>query len=111
MAYNWWSLFVHLANPDARREAITNRPWVMSSVGRRTEHAGQKTITLTGLHARFEKARIDLNRVSALLQDWVAHAAEQLQPNTVWHCVCKHLKQILAGIGSCSALRVIADYA
>ena len=56
LAYNWWSLFVRLAHPDARREAITSRPWLMSSVGRRTEHAGQTTITLTGLHAHFEKA-------------------------------------------------------
>ena len=48
LIYNWWSLFVRLANPEARREAITSRPWLMSSVGRRTEHAGQTTITLTG---------------------------------------------------------------
>ncbi len=39
LIYNWWSLFVRLANPEARREAITSRPWLMSSVGRRTEHA------------------------------------------------------------------------
>ena len=43
LIYNWWSLFVRLANPEARREAITSRPWLMSSVGRRTEHAGQTT--------------------------------------------------------------------
>ena len=55
LAYNWWSLFVRLAHPDARREAITSRPWLMSSVGRRTEHAGQTTITLTGLHAHSRK--------------------------------------------------------
>ena len=60
LIYNWWSLFVRLANPEARREAITSRPWLMSSVGRRTEHAGQTTITLTGLHAHFEKARAAL---------------------------------------------------
>ena len=46
LIYNWWSLFVRLANPEARLEAITSRPWLMSSVGRRTEHAGQTTITL-----------------------------------------------------------------
>ncbi len=111
LAYNWWSLFVRLANPDARREAITSRPWLMSSVGRRTEHAGQTTITLTGLHAHFDKARIVLNRVSALLQAWVANAAEQLNPKTVWQSVCDHLKQILAGIGPPSALRLIENHA
>jgi hypothetical protein len=90
---------VRLAHPDARREAITSRPWVMSSVGRRTEHAGQTTITLTGLHAHFETARAALMRVSALLQGWVAHTAEQLNSITVWQRVCDHLKRTLAGIG------------
>jgi hypothetical protein len=74
LIYNWWSLFERLANPKARREAITSRPWLMSSVGRRTEHAGQTTITLTGQHADFGKARAALMYVSALLQEWVVRA-------------------------------------
>lgn len=53
--YNWWSLYLRLANPQSRREAITSRPWLMSSVGRRTEHAGQTTITLTGMHSKFRR--------------------------------------------------------
>ena len=32
LIYNWWSLFVRLANPEARLEAMTSRPWLMSSV-------------------------------------------------------------------------------
>lgn len=107
LAYNWWSVFVRLAHPDARREAITSRPWLMSSVGRRTEHAGQTTITVTGLHAHFAKARAALIRVSALLQGWVAHAAEQLNSRTVWQSVCDHLKQILAGIGPPKSIRLL----
>ena len=111
LVYNWWSLFVRLAHPDARREAITSRPWLMSSVGRRTEHAGQTTITLTGLHAHFEKARAALMRVSALLQGWVAQAAEQLNPVTVWQRVCDHLKLTLAAIGPPPILRLLAVHA
>jgi hypothetical protein len=99
LVYNWWSLFVRLANPEARREAITSRPWLMTSVGRRTEHAGQTTLTLIGLHAEFEKARAALLRVSALLQDWLAKAAEQLNPRTVSNQCCDHLKRVLTGIG------------
>lgn len=99
LIYNWWSLFVRLANPEARREAITSRPWLMSSIGRRTEHAGQTTLTLTGLHAHFDKARQLLMQVSARLQAWVKGVAEQLREGTVWHCVCEHLKLTLAGIG------------
>lgn len=95
---NWWSLFVRLVNPEARREAITSRPWLMSSVGRRTEHAGQTTIALTSLHAHFGKARAALIRVSALLKGWVAVAAEQLNSTTVWSLVCDHLKHVPPGL-------------
>jgi hypothetical protein len=107
LIYNWWSLFVRLAHPEARREAITSRPWLMSSVGRRTEHAGQTTITLSGLHAHFEKARAALMRVSAMLQGWVA----QLNPTTVWNLVCEHLKCLLAGVGPPRAHRLLEHHA
>ncbi len=86
-------------------------PWLMSSVGRRTEHSGQTTITLTGLHAHSEKARAVLIRVSALLQAWATQAAEQLNPITVWHRVCDHLKQTIAGIGPPPILRLLANHA
>jgi hypothetical protein len=111
LIYNWWSLFVRLANPQARREAITSRPWLMSSVGRRTEHAGQTTITLTGLHAHFETARAALMRVSALLQGLVAQAAEQFNPSTIWNLVCDHLKRVLAGIRPPPAHRLLENHA
>jgi len=72
--------------------------------------SGQTTITLTGLHAHFDKARARLMRVSALLQGWVAQAAEQLNPTTVWQRVCDHLKLTLAGIGPPSAARLIPNH-
>jgi hypothetical protein len=28
---NWWSLFIRLADPDARREIINSRPWLIFS--------------------------------------------------------------------------------
>jgi hypothetical protein len=111
LIYNWWSLFVRLASPEARREAITSRPWLMSSVGRRTEHAGQTTITLTGLHAHFGKARAVLTRVSNQLQAWVAEAAEQLGIISVWQLCCDHLKQTLAAIGPPPMFRLLPDHA
>jgi len=111
LIYNWWSLFVRLAHPEARREAITSRPWLMSSVGRRTEHAGQTTITLTGLHAHFGKAKEALMRVSAQLQAWTTYAAEQFNPITVWKLVCDHLKHTLAGIGLPQTHRFLPSHA
>ena len=100
LIYNWWRLFVRLAHPEARREAITSRPWLMTFVGRKTDIAGQTTVTRTGLHAHFAQARAALTRVSALLQGWVAETAEPLTQPSVWHRVCDHLKRILAGIGT-----------
>ena len=109
LIYNWWSLFVRLANPKARREAITSRPWLMSSVGRRTEHAGQTTITLTGQHADFGKARAALMHVSTLLQEWVVRATEQLGTATVWQLVCEHIKRVIASIGPPQNIRLLTN--
>lgn len=111
LIYNWWSLFVRLANPEARLEAITSRPWLMSSVGRRTEHAGQTTITLTGQHAYFDKARQVLTRLSGQIQTWAREAAEQLNSGSVWLRCCDHLKRTLAAIGPPNTLRLLPDHA
>ena len=100
LIYNWWRLFVRLAHPEARREAITSRPWLMTFVGRKTHIAGQTTVTLTGLPAHCVQARAALMRVSAWLRGWVAETAEPLTQPSVWHRVCDHLKRILAGIGT-----------
>jgi hypothetical protein len=49
LVYNWWSLFVRLANPKARLEAITSRPFLLSGVARKTDHAGQQHLAITGM--------------------------------------------------------------
>jgi hypothetical protein len=56
----------------------------MSSIGRRTEHAGHTTITLAELHAHFDRVRQLLMQVSARLQAWAKENAEQLLDSTVW---------------------------
>ena len=47
LIFNWWSLFVRLADPDHRSEAITSRPLLMQAIARQTQHAGQVTLTLS----------------------------------------------------------------
>ena len=47
LAYNWWTLFGRLADPDCHHEAITSRPLMMHAIARRTEHAGRTTLTIT----------------------------------------------------------------
>lgn len=76
---------------------IIIRPWLMSSVRRQTEHVGQTTITLTGLHAHFEKARVAPMRLSTSLQGWVAKVAEQLDLTSDLNFAGDHLKLALSG--------------
>ena len=73
MAYNWWSLFVRLANPKARMGAITSRPLLLSGVGRKTIHAGQRHLTIAPLHGKASQAISLLTKVSQLLKEWEEH--------------------------------------
>jgi hypothetical protein len=50
LIYNWWSLFVRLADPDQHTEAITSRPLLLYAAGRQIRHANQTTITITSTH-------------------------------------------------------------
>src|ERR1700681_2374213 len=67
LAYNWWSLFVRLAHPKARLEAITSRPLLLSGIGRLSSHAGQTHLSITPMHAKAKGARALLTAVSERL--------------------------------------------
>lgn len=97
LIYNWWSLFVRLAHPDARLEAITSRPFLLSGVARKTEHAGQQHLKITPLHGKNKQARAMLTRVSALLQEWKS-TAEQFDPQAIWLRVCQTITTAVTGI-------------
>jgi hypothetical protein len=57
LIFNWWSLFVRLADPDRRPEAITSRPLLLQAIARQTQHAGQTTLTLSSTHGEQHRAR------------------------------------------------------
>ena len=69
------------------------------------------TITLTGQHAYFDKAREVLMRVSSQLQGWFRETAEQLGSGSVWIRCCEHLKRTLAANGPPQALRLLTCHA
>ncbi len=94
LAYNWWSLFVRLAHPKARLEAITSRPLLLSGIGEKTRHARQQQLTITPIHGKQALAKTLLLRVSALLKEWQRNA-EQLKLKTVWESACDYLIQLL----------------
>ena len=96
LAYNWWSLFVRLAHPKARLEAITSRPFLLSGIGRLSSHAGQARLSITPMHARAKDARALLTTVSARLKAW-KRTAEQLPLISVWQRVCEFIATHVTG--------------
>lgn len=96
LIYNWWSLFVRLANPQARLEAMTSRPFLLSGIARKTTHAGQQHLKITPLHGKGEQAKAMLTRVSRLLHEW-KEIAEQLMSISVWQQVCQYLTTTVTG--------------
>lgn len=83
LIYNWWSLFVRLANPDARLEAITSRPLLLSSVGRMTRSGRQKKLLLTSSHNQLKMIQRACARVSNFFDNLKA-IAPQLSPKACW---------------------------
>ncbi len=77
LVYNWWSLFVRLANPDIHHEAITSRPLMLHSVGRQTSHAGQTIITITGTHAKASFVQTAMRELACFFKE-LSRTAEQL---------------------------------
>lgn len=102
LAYNWWSLFVRLAHPKARLEAITSRPFLLSGIARLTSHAGKRQLSITPMHARAKQARSLLIEVSQRLKSW-KHNAEQLPYASVWQHVCEFIATHATGFNWLSA--------
>jgi len=95
--YNWWSLFVRLADPEHHREAITTRPLLLSAIARRTQHAGQVTLTISSTHGARDKARRAYLRIAGFLAQ-LRKTAEQLSPLDRWYRILSEaLKHFLKG--------------
>jgi hypothetical protein len=95
LIYNWWSLFVRLGNPQARMEAITSRPFLLSAVARQTRHSGANQLTITSQHAEADKAQALLTAIHTLLTGF-KNTAEQFKVKTVWQLVCEHIAATVA---------------
>ena len=84
LIYNWWSLFVRLADPQHHREAITSRPLLLSALARRTHHAGQVTLTVSSAHGCATQARRAYLRIAGFMAG-LRQSAEQLDPLGRWY--------------------------
>ena len=79
LIFNWWSLFVRLADPDHRSEAITSRPLLMQATARQTQHAGQVTLTISSTHGEQHKAR----RAYIRIADFLAQGCAKLRSSWI----------------------------
>ena len=84
LIYNWWSLFVRLADPNQHTEAITSRPLLLYGVGRQTRHANQTTITVTSTHGKAGHVRRMLAEVVTFFTS-LRPIAEQLSDLQRWY--------------------------
>ena len=97
LVYNWWSLFVRLADPEHHREAITTRPLLLSAIAQRTQHAGQTTLTISSTHGMRDKARRAYVRIAGFLAE-LRENAEQLDPLAKWYRILSEaLRHFLHG--------------
>ncbi len=91
--YNWWNIFVRLAEPGFHREAITSRPLFLSAIATRTRHARQTTIRVTSSHAQAKSAAKALARVAVFLRGLVENA-EQLTSAQKWRAILSRAFQV-----------------
>jgi hypothetical protein len=77
LVYDWWTLFVRLAQPHKHFEAISSRPLLLHGVATQTQHAGQKRLTITSTHAKQSVIQAVLTNLAGFLRSLKA-TAEQL---------------------------------
>ncbi len=97
LVYNWWSLFVRLAQPDYRMEAITSRPLLLHAVAKQTKHSGQTYLTITSTHGDRKVLERLLSRVVGFFEE-LRHCAEQLTSEQRWlRILSKAMEKFLKG--------------
>lgn len=94
LVYNWWNLFVRLAEPDKHHEAITSRPLLLQAIGERTTHARQTTLRVRSLHGRGRFAERMLGAVAAFLRG-LKETAEQLTDEEKLRAILSHAARTL----------------
>ena len=97
LVYNWWNIFVRLAEPDKHLEAITSRPLLLAGIAERVRHGRQTTLRVASTHGRAGWARSVLDGVARFLRGLI-DTAEQLTCDERWSRILSHaLRSWLAG--------------
>jgi hypothetical protein len=91
LIYNWWSLFVRLADPHKHTESITSRPLLLHAPARLTRHGGQTSVTISYSHAEAEWVETACRTIAGFFKT-LTTTTEQLTPVERW---CRVLSQAL----------------
>lgn len=83
LVYNWWSLFVRLAEPREHLEAINSRPLLLHSIGALAKHARAKLLRIASPHGEAAWAAAALADIARFLSG-LKSTAEQLTPLQRW---------------------------
>ena len=89
LVYNWWNIFVRLAEPDKHLEAITSRPLLLAGIAERTRHGRQTTLRIASTHGHARWAERVLTGVARFLRGLI-EAAEQLTTDVRWSRILAH---------------------
>lgn len=76
LVYNWWTLFVRLAQPHKHFEAISSRPLLLHGVATQTRHGGQTRLTITSTHAKQAAIQAVLTSLAGFLATLKATAEQ-----------------------------------
>ncbi len=96
LTYNWWSWYVRAANPQARREALTSRPLLLSAVGRATHSGGRTELHLTPMHAEVGLIQTMIANIQAAIA-YVKRTAEQLPKMNRWRILVGYISERITG--------------
>ena len=97
LIYNWWSLFVRLADPDHHREVITSRPLLLQAIARKIQHAGRTTLMVSSTHGEQQAARRAYVRIAQFFAQ-LREKAEQLDTVQRWYRILSEaLRRYLRG--------------
>lgn len=108
LMYNWWNLFVRLAEPDKHLEAITSRPLLLSAIAARSRHARQTTLKVSSSHAKAGWAASVLSGIARFLRRLI-QSAEQLTAEQRWRQILAHaLRGVLGGRQLSLPMRLMA---
>ena len=83
LVYNWWNIFVRLAQPEKHLEAISSRPLLMHGVAKQTMHAGKSKIKVSSQHGKSGMIQLFLGRITSFFNE-LKSIAEQLTKQEIW---------------------------